>query len=865
MRDHDYTAAADFLADFFGSTTEHAVELRSLPNERGAGPNRPLFGRDLTLVDGHCQRWDGPGRAMYFGTFTRVTGSPSGTRADLAECPALWAEVDTRKLGLEKTMVRQAVTSLPHPPSIVIDSGGGLHFYWLLTEAISVRADDPGAAETEESIVAVLKQLAGIMAGDTSVCDLARIMRLPGSHNTKPEVMATNADQPALVTVLAADWQRRHEFSDLVEWLDWQRPVIMAPIPPEKGKADDNPYLAAAARLGFKPPLDVEKALAAMSYLGNGDSGIHQTQLRVSASLVSQGVEDDEIVTLLMATTMRAAGLHARTWNWRREERSLRTMIATARTKFVRPVEKPVEKPVAAPKSEPTDSGDPAASPEPKKKRTRKGGAEPESEGALIARLGEAVISYWLKERGPLIVIAGDPWTYRDGYWRLFDATLHHSLRVAVQGVIASAGVSPVTSLLNAVHRYVIERPSLNREEVPWDSSGYIVGRNGAIHPETGAIIPHSPELYATSRIEANFDPAATCPIWLSFLEAAFADLAPEEAAKCISTLAEIFGSFLIRRKRRELTKALLVIGPTRTGKSQVAYVARGLVGGKPSGIRAVSLTEHFGVEPLLGASAWVADDAVKENEFLDAEWFKVIVDGAPISVPRKNQQDWTGCLDIPVLLTANHMPRVKDQSGAVYNRALIMRMTVQRAEEDPNNRKIAEEIIEGELGGVFNWAITGWKRLSARRHFAPPPVMLKAMKTYVSSNSPVATWMEAAVEQNPAYMVDRRDLIASFNGWFSLEAGAEAKPLGARALFPAMRSVLPHVDDYKSGAARYLAGVRLTEEGLETWQLFLDSKPGSGFSPNSRFDVNRPAPPRKPAAQNIQSGEPATKSKTVF
>ncbi|CAK0745975.1 hypothetical protein CCP1ISM_2230002 [Azospirillaceae bacterium] len=162
------------------------------------------------------------------------------------------------------------------------------------------------------------------------------------------------------------------------------------------------------------------------------------------------------------------------------------------------------------------------------------------------------------------------------------------TLRVAIQGVIASAGVSPVTSLLNAVHRYVIERPVLNREQVPWDASGFIVGRNGAVNPETGAMVPHSPELYATSRIEADIDVAAACPLWLSFLEAAFADLTPDEAVRCIDTLAEVFGSFLIRRKRRELTKALLVVGPTRTGKSQVATVARGLVGGRPSGIRAV-------------------------------------------------------------------------------------------------------------------------------------------------------------------------------------------------------------------------------------------------------------------------------------
>ncbi|MEI6987269.1 MAG: hypothetical protein WCK65_14185 [Rhodospirillaceae bacterium] len=44
-------------------------------------------------------------------------------------------------------------------------------------------------------------------------------------------------------------------------------------------------------------------------------------------------------------------------------------MLATVRAKFVKPSDKP---------------------------------ARAESEGALIARLGEAVISYWLKERGPL-------------------------------------------------------------------------------------------------------------------------------------------------------------------------------------------------------------------------------------------------------------------------------------------------------------------------------------------------------------------------------------------------------------------------------------------------------------------------------
>ena len=123
--------------------------------------------------------------------------------------------------------------------------------------------------------------------------------------------------------IIEATWAC-HEFDDLVEWLDWQRPVVERPAvsDAEPEAQDDNPYLAAAKRLGFKPPLDVEQALAAMTHLGDGDTSIHQTQLRVSASLASQDVDEDEIVAVLLDATHAAAGRHGATWNWKRPTKS---------------------------------------------------------------------------------------------------------------------------------------------------------------------------------------------------------------------------------------------------------------------------------------------------------------------------------------------------------------------------------------------------------------------------------------------------------------------------------------------------------------------------------------------------------------
>jgi hypothetical protein len=158
-----------------------------------------------------------------------------GGRTGLAELPALWADIDVAKNGLDEAGVQRALASLPSPPSALIHSGGGLHVYWFLREAISL---DLGASATngsiggskadptDEGIVDVLRRLADIVAGDTAVCDLARIMRLPGTHNSKPAVIERNGGHAARCRVIEMSSGCRYEFADLKDWVSWQRQVV---------------------------------------------------------------------------------------------------------------------------------------------------------------------------------------------------------------------------------------------------------------------------------------------------------------------------------------------------------------------------------------------------------------------------------------------------------------------------------------------------------------------------------------------------------------------------------------------------------------------------------------------------------------
>src|SRR5205814_6665086 len=107
--------------------------------------------------------------------------------------------------------------------------------------------------------------------------------RLPGTHNSK------HGNWLECQTIFESG--QRYELDDLEEWLAETSPVILRKVR-QNQFPETNPFLAAAEaaeRLGFKPPIDVEKRLNSMGYMAGGENAIHPTQVSVSASLLRAG------------------------------------------------------------------------------------------------------------------------------------------------------------------------------------------------------------------------------------------------------------------------------------------------------------------------------------------------------------------------------------------------------------------------------------------------------------------------------------------------------------------------------------------------------------------------------------------------
>lgn len=104
---------------------------------------------------------------------------PRGSERDALYLTALYADIDAKDYGGDLQRAREQVASLQ--PSITVASGGGYHGLLLLDTPLAIHDDN------RADVKRTLKGIAKHVSSDPSVAELARVLRLPGTVNTKPE------------------------------------------------------------------------------------------------------------------------------------------------------------------------------------------------------------------------------------------------------------------------------------------------------------------------------------------------------------------------------------------------------------------------------------------------------------------------------------------------------------------------------------------------------------------------------------------------------------------------------------------------------------------------------------------------------
>lgn len=216
------TGINPFLEAIFGTGSEGFIEIRPIGTQADC---KPLFFKTVAELCDSLERIKGfnsDGGNIYFGTCRRNT--KKGSKDYVKEVRTLWVDIDCDILAKSEAIER--ASALPIKPSVIVDSGNGIHLYWLLDKAV----------EPTPEIEAILKGLARALEGDTAVAELARVMRLPETLNVKDPL------NPKPCSIISFDPDRRYSLSEFSKYMTtselMQRETLVAfqgpPADPQK-------------------------------------------------------------------------------------------------------------------------------------------------------------------------------------------------------------------------------------------------------------------------------------------------------------------------------------------------------------------------------------------------------------------------------------------------------------------------------------------------------------------------------------------------------------------------------------------------------------------------------------------------------
>ena len=296
-----------FLTRMFAGRTRGNIFVCSYANDRidvDRFPARDMVSRQPDQIAKFLAKHDVKGRAVYF-AYNTMRGRKRN-KDEVAEYNALAVDIDFKGVVETPDMILQVLKGLRYKPSVVVASGHGFHCYWLLQPALG--------PEHGEEIEELLKQLAAMMAGDVKAAERARVLRLPGSHNSK------NGEWLEVTLVKGLCEYATYSLRVLKAWITGAKPLLTykRTKKDERDPTNDNAFQV-VRREHPKVGLDFDELFGEMEYQDTQGNGIDDTHQRIVGNMVRERKSLDEIMEVLHDPTQyvyerdRRAG--SKPWN----------------------------------------------------------------------------------------------------------------------------------------------------------------------------------------------------------------------------------------------------------------------------------------------------------------------------------------------------------------------------------------------------------------------------------------------------------------------------------------------------------------------------------------------------------------------
>lgn len=347
-----------------------------------------------------------------------------------------------------------------------------------------------------------------------------------------------------------------------------------------------------------------------------------------------------------------------------------------------------------------------------------------------------------------------------------------------------------IPHLRDAQRKEVLKYLELIAEPAKAADANFIAFKNGVYDVAHEVMVPPSPDLILTNRIEHNFNPAA----YSELMDSTLNKLSCQD--KDIRALLEECVGYCFYR-RNELGKAFILTGDKSNGKSTFLDVVAAILGeDNISTLDIKELGDRFSTSMMFGKLANIADDI--GDDFLQGTQvsvFKKVVTGNRIKAERKGQDPFEFSPYVKILASANEIPRMKDKTGAVLRRLVIIPFNATFSKDDPDYRPfIKYDLMQPEaLEYMIALGMEGLKRVISNRAFTVPTLVQEQLDEYEESNNPIIAFLKdvelSELENEPTSDVYRRyNLFCTENSLQAMSAIAFTKQLCRRCGFTLTR-----------------------------------------------------------------------------
>jgi P4 family phage/plasmid primase-like protien len=317
--------------------------------------------------------------------------------------------------------------------------------------------------------------------------------------------------------------------------------------------------------------------------------------------------------------------------------------------------------------------------------------SHPEIARTVIELLGE----------GNVIFSASTFWVWNGGVWvKVDDRTIRKIIqKVCMDKLYGNYTDSTVNSTLSII------KTELHNPDHKFNDNtdtNMINTLNGELHFLEGQWVlkSHFRENYFTTQIPVNYEPAATAPRFIQFLNEIFAG--DSDGSDKVKVLLQMIGYTMLPTCQYE--KFIMLIGNGANGKSVLLALVEALIGkNNVCAVLPSQFDNKFQRAHLHGKAANIVTE-IREGEIIADAQLKAIVSGELTTAEYKNKDPFDFHPIVTCWFGTNHMPHTRDFSGAFFRRSIVLELN-NSFEGAKRDTKLIKKLIQ-ELPGILNMVL---------------------------------------------------------------------------------------------------------------------------------------------------------------